>query len=54
MLCLNYYLHGKSSWKEFFRSIPVDLPKAYDCLQNDLLLAKLQAYGFSKESVSCS
>ena len=32
------------------RSILVDLPKAYDCLKYDVLLAKLQAYGFIKKS----
>ena len=35
----------------FVCSILMDLPKAYDCLPNDLLLAKLQACGFSKESI---
>ena len=34
----------------FVGSILMDLSKAYDCLPHDLLLAKLQAYGFSKES----
>ena len=29
----------------------MDLPKAYDCIKDDLLLAKLQPYGFSKESI---
>ena len=29
----------------------MDLTKAYDCLPEDLLLARLQAYGFSKESI---
>ena len=31
----------------FVGSILMDLSKAYDCLPHDLLLAKLQAYGFS-------
>ena len=35
----------------FVSSILMDLSKAYDCLPHDLLLAKLQAYGFRKESV---
>ena len=29
----------------------MDLSKAQDCLKDDLLLPKLQAYGFSKESI---
>ena len=32
----------------FVGSILMDLPKTYDCLKNILFLAKLQAYGFSK------
>ena len=35
----------------FIGSILMDLSKAYDCLSHDLLLAKLQAYGLSKESI---
>ena len=34
----------------FLGSILMDLLKACDCLPHDLLLAKLQAYGFSKEN----
>ena len=30
------------------------LPKAQDCLKDDQLLPKLQAYGFSKESIRLS
>ena len=29
----------------------MDLSKAQNCLKDDLLLPKLQAYGFSKESI---
>ena len=35
----------------FVGSILMDLPKAYDCLPHDLLLPKLQACSFSKESI---
>ena len=35
----------------FVGSILMDLSKAYDCLPKDLFLAKLQVYGFSKESI---
>ena len=32
-------------------SILLNLSKAYDCLKDDLLLPKIQPYGFSKESI---
>ena len=35
----------------FVGSILMDLSKAYDCLSRNLLLAELQAYSFSKESI---
>ena len=36
----------------FAGAILMDLSKAFDCLNHDLMVAKLYAYGFSKESVT--
>ena len=33
----------------FFASVLLNLSKAYDCLKDDIQLAKLQAYGFCKK-----
>ena len=33
--------------KKGFGAVITDLPKAFDCLSHDLLLANLNAYGFS-------
>ena len=49
------YLELLTSWQTSFNtgrfvgSILMNLSKASDCLKDDLLLAKLQAYGFSKK-----
>ena len=35
----------------FVGTILMDLSEAYDCLPHDLMVAKLEAYGVSKESL---
>ena len=35
----------------FVGTILVDLSKAYDCLSHDIMVAKLEAYDFAKESL---
>ena len=37
---------------KFAGAVFLDLSKAFDCIPNDLLIAKMQAYGFSSESLT--
>ena len=38
--------------KEVCGAIMTDLPKAFDCISHDLLIAKLNAYGFDQNALN--
>ena len=44
-------MEGKIDKSFFARAVLVDLSKAFDCIPNDLLITKLNAYGFDKTSL---
>ena len=53
--CLLYIIEN---WKEsldqggHYGTLLTDLSKAFDCIMHDLLIAKLQAYGFDNDSLN--
>ena len=48
-LCCHYVFTGS---KEVFATVLMDLSKAFDCILDELLLAKLNAYGLDKISLT--
>ena len=51
VVCLLESWRGHLDNKEFVGTVLMDLSKAFDCLPHDLLIAKLEAYGFSNSSL---